>query len=173
MSSYVRQACEIWWSSHKPFSGNSTWSHLRWYFWQFSRCSFRPEVVSDVTSGTNVGQIGMDVPVKFGDSSSNSSGDIWAAAFVVVKWHSTDPVVTGRMPYGVLPCNVVFCLQGEYIAACSVKLAEKTTNLKISCRSWFVWSCLLSAMIGWPKRSILNSFSMKIHLVILVADGFE
>ena len=34
----------------------------------FFRCSFRPEVVSDVISGADVGQIGMDVPEKFGDS---------------------------------------------------------------------------------------------------------
>ena len=37
---------------------------------------FRPEVVSDVMSGGNVGQVGMDVPVKFGDSISNPSPDI-------------------------------------------------------------------------------------------------
>ena len=40
------------------------------------RCSFRPEVVSDVISGANVGQVGMDVPVKLGDSSSTGSRDI-------------------------------------------------------------------------------------------------
>ena len=31
------------------------------------RCSFRPDVVNDVISGANVGQIGLDVPVKLGD----------------------------------------------------------------------------------------------------------
>ena len=39
----------------------------------FFRCSFRPEVVSDVMSGANVGHVGMDEPVKFGASSSNCS----------------------------------------------------------------------------------------------------
>ena len=42
----------------------------------FFHGSFRPEVVGDVISGANVGQVGVDVPVKFGDSSSNSSRDI-------------------------------------------------------------------------------------------------
>ena len=32
-----------------------------------SRCSFRQEVVSDVMSGANVGHVGLDGPVKFGD----------------------------------------------------------------------------------------------------------
>ena len=40
------------------------------------RCGFRPEVVGDVIFGANVGQVGMDVPVKFGDSISNGSRDI-------------------------------------------------------------------------------------------------
>ena len=40
------------------------------------RCSCRPEVVSDVISGANVGQVDMDVLVKFGDSRSNRSRDI-------------------------------------------------------------------------------------------------
>ena len=38
----------------------------------FFRYSFRPQVVSDVMSSANAGQVGMDVPVNFGDSSSNS-----------------------------------------------------------------------------------------------------
>ena len=33
----------------------------------FVCCSFRPEVDTDVISGANVGQVGKDVPVKFGD----------------------------------------------------------------------------------------------------------
>ena len=40
------------------------------------RCSFRPELGSDVISGSNVGQAGLDVHVKFGDSSSNGSREI-------------------------------------------------------------------------------------------------
>ena len=39
-------------------------------------CNFRPEVVSDVVSGANVGQVGMDVHAKFCDSGSNGSQDI-------------------------------------------------------------------------------------------------
>ena len=42
----------------------------------FFRCSFRPEVVNDIISVANVVQVGMDVPVKLGDSGSNGSRDI-------------------------------------------------------------------------------------------------
>ena len=42
-------------------------------FDHFFRCSFRQEVVSDVVSGANAGQVSVDVPVKLGDSSSNGS----------------------------------------------------------------------------------------------------
>ena len=45
-------------------------------FRRLFHCSFRPEVVGDVISGADVGQVGMNVPVKFGDSSSNGSRDI-------------------------------------------------------------------------------------------------
>ena len=38
--------------------------------------NFRPEVVNDVISGVDVEEVGMNVRVKFGDSRSNSSGDI-------------------------------------------------------------------------------------------------
>ena len=41
----------------------------------FFHGSFRPEVVGDVISGANVGQVGVDVPVKLGESSSNGSRD--------------------------------------------------------------------------------------------------
>ena len=40
-------------------------------FANFDKC--RPEVADDVISGANVGFVGMDVPVKFVDSSSNGS----------------------------------------------------------------------------------------------------
>ena len=40
------------------------------------RCIFRQEVASDVISGENVGQVGLDVPVKFDDYNSNGSRDI-------------------------------------------------------------------------------------------------
>ena len=42
----------------------------------FFRCNFRLEVASDVISGANVGLVGMDVAVKFGDSIPNGSRDI-------------------------------------------------------------------------------------------------
>ena len=47
----------------------------------FFRCSFRPEVVRGVISG-ELGQVGMDVPVKFGDSRSNCSRDIRLPQFI-------------------------------------------------------------------------------------------
>ena len=40
------------------------------------------EEVGDVISGANVGQMGMDIPVKYGDSSSNGSRDIRLPHFV-------------------------------------------------------------------------------------------
>ena len=49
---------------------------LRRHFRRFFRSNFRLEVVRDVISSANVGQVGMDVPVKFGDSRSNTSLDI-------------------------------------------------------------------------------------------------
>ena len=48
-------------------------------------CSFRPEVVHDIISGANVGRVGMDVPVKFGDSRSNRSRDIRLPYFAMNK----------------------------------------------------------------------------------------
>ena len=71
-----RQPCEIWWSSLKQFSRNSTRSRLKRHFRLSFRSSFRPEAGSDVISGSNVGLVGLVAPVKFGDSSSNSSRDI-------------------------------------------------------------------------------------------------
>ena len=47
-----------------------------WHFRRFFHGNFRPEVVSDVIPCANVGQVGMDVPVTFGDSSSNGSRDV-------------------------------------------------------------------------------------------------
>ena len=44
-------------------------------FRRFFQDNFRPEVVSDVLSGGDVGQIGMDIAVKFGDSRPNRSRD--------------------------------------------------------------------------------------------------
>ena len=43
---------------------------------------FRPEAVNDVISGTAAEHAGMDVPVKFGNSSSNGFRDIRGADFV-------------------------------------------------------------------------------------------
>ena len=48
----------------------------------FFRCSLRPGVVGDVISVASVGQVGMNVPVKFGDSSSNGSRDIFSSEVV-------------------------------------------------------------------------------------------
>ena len=50
---------------------------MRRHFRQFFRCSFRLEVASDVISGALVGQVGVDGPVKFGDTSSNSGRLMW------------------------------------------------------------------------------------------------
>ena len=44
--------------------------------------NFRPEAVSDVISGVDVEQGGMNVHVKFGDSRSNCSRDIRLPHFV-------------------------------------------------------------------------------------------
>ena len=44
--------------------------------------NFRPEADSDVISGMAVDNVGMDVPIKFGDSSSNGFRDIRGADFV-------------------------------------------------------------------------------------------
>ena len=41
--------------------------------------NFRPEVDNDVISGIAVDNVGMDVPIKFGDSSSNGFRDIRGA----------------------------------------------------------------------------------------------
>ena len=46
------------------------------HFLVFFRCSFRPEVVSDVIFGILVDPAGLKVPVKFGDSRSYRSRDI-------------------------------------------------------------------------------------------------
>ena len=59
----------------------------------FFRGSFRPEVVSDVISGANVGQVGMDVPVKFGDRAR----DIRLPHFVTDRCsRPTDPMTIGQ-----------------------------------------------------------------------------
>ena len=50
------------------------------YFWIFPY-SFRPEVGNDVISGIVVESVGLDVPVKFGDSVSNGFRDIRGADF--------------------------------------------------------------------------------------------
>ena len=42
----------------------------------FFRGNFRPEVANDVISSANVGQVGLDLPIKLGDSNSNGSRDI-------------------------------------------------------------------------------------------------
>ena len=48
----------------------------------FFRENFRPEEDNDVISGTAVDNVGVDNPVKFGDSGSNSFRDIRGADFV-------------------------------------------------------------------------------------------
>ena len=42
----------------------------------------RPEVDGDVISGVAIENIGVDIPIKFGDSRSNRFGDIRGANFV-------------------------------------------------------------------------------------------
>ena len=44
--------------------------------------NFRLEVGNDVISGTTVDSVAMDVPIKFGDSSSNGFRDIRGTEFV-------------------------------------------------------------------------------------------
>ena len=61
---------------------NSTRSRRRRYFRQFFRYNFRPEVDDNVLSGVAVDNVGMDVPVKCGDSRSNGFCDIRGADFV-------------------------------------------------------------------------------------------
>ena len=45
-------------------------------FSSFFPYKFRPEVDNDVISGMAVDYVGMDISVKFGDGTSNSSRDI-------------------------------------------------------------------------------------------------
>ena len=44
--------------------------------------NFRPEVDTDVISGTAIDNVGMDVPIKFGNSRSNGFRDIRGVDFV-------------------------------------------------------------------------------------------
>ena len=77
----------------------------------FFRGDFRPEVVSDVISGVNVGRFGLDVLVKFGDSNSNGASDIRLPHFMTnddhhdeddhdagIRWSSHK----GNRPKGIL-----------------------------------------------------------------------
>ena len=48
----------------------------------FLSYNFRPEVDNDVIFGVAVGNVGMDVPIKFGYSSSNGFRDIRRASFL-------------------------------------------------------------------------------------------
>ena len=52
------------------------------YFRQVFRYNFRPAADNDVISGAAVDNVGMDVPVKVGDSRSNDFRDIQGADFV-------------------------------------------------------------------------------------------
>ena len=60
-----------------------TQSHQRWHFGKFFRDNLRSELVSDVISGVAVEWVGMNVPIKFGDSRSNRLQDIRATHFVM------------------------------------------------------------------------------------------
>ena len=76
--------CDISRSSLKPFWKNWTRRRLRpGIFDSFFRNNFLPEVVSDIISGLAIEYVGLDVPVKFGDSRSNHSRYIRAAHFVI------------------------------------------------------------------------------------------
>jgi len=56
----------------------------------------RPEVGSDVISGDNVGRAGLDVPVKFGDSSTNGSRDMQQRAVRFDLFDSFFAIVSDR-----------------------------------------------------------------------------
>ena len=51
------------------------------YFQQFFGYNFRLEVDSDVISGVTIGNVGVDVAVKLGNSRSNGFRDIRGADF--------------------------------------------------------------------------------------------
>ena len=59
-------------------------------FDSFFRYNFRPEVDHDVISGVAVDTVGMDVPVKFGDSRSNGFQYIQGANFVSNQTNELD-----------------------------------------------------------------------------------
>ena len=50
----------------------------------------RPEIGNDVISGMAVGNVGMDVPIKFGDSRSNRFRDIRGADFVISDFRTNE-----------------------------------------------------------------------------------
>ena len=75
------------WFLRKPFLRISTLRWWRRHFWRFFRDNFRPEVVSDVIS------VGLDVPVKFGDSRSSRSRIIWLLHVATNDGERMSPVV--------------------------------------------------------------------------------
>ena len=56
----------------------------------------RLEVASDVISGKDEEQVGMNVPVKFGDSRSNRSRDMRLPHFVRTTATTTTPAYVGH-----------------------------------------------------------------------------
>ena len=58
--------------------------------------NFRPEVDSDVLSGVTVDCVGMDVRVKFGDSTSNGFRDMRRAVFVSNERTRPRLITSGR-----------------------------------------------------------------------------
>ena len=77
-----RNVCKIWSSSLEPFSKYSARSRRKQYFRHFFRYNFRPEVDNDVISAVAIDYVGVDIPIKFGDSRSKRSRDIRRAGFV-------------------------------------------------------------------------------------------
>ena len=75
---------------HRLNRSGEIWPEAVGIFGHFSnndRC--QPEVAGDVISVMAAEYVGMDIRAKIGDSSSNSSGDIWNAHFVIddaISW---------------------------------------------------------------------------------------
>ena len=63
----------------------------------------RPKIAGDVISAVVVEYIGMDVPVKFGDSKSNGSWDIRGADFFTNEWTNMTEAYGIKRLRGVSP----------------------------------------------------------------------
>ena len=109
----------------KPFSRNSAESRRLRHFRPIFHDNLWLEVVTDVISDVDVEYVGMDVPVKFGDSRSIRSQDIRATHFVMDRRRLRTQVITQiKTPYGILPKNQVYC-----------------------------WRCRLTVVTWWKRRT--------------------